>query len=130
MADNEECQPDGSSASESSQEADCPEEAVRPEARFAGKGGLNPKSLAGSTVHLPTKLLTISYSNSKACKCCLCGSMSTDRNPLVQEADEAATLGLKRPWAKYRKVVLPDTREAVRVSEGRCCLPCLNVFAS
>ena len=47
------------------------------------------KSLAGSSIQLPTKLLTISYSNSKVCKCCLCGSMSTDKNPLVQEADEA-----------------------------------------
>ena len=49
---------------------------------------------------------------------------STDPNPLVQEVEEAADTLQWRPWAKYRK--LPQ--HCVRVSEGKVCLPCFNVF--
>ena len=88
-------------------------------------------SAARSVASVPKGILTlaISYAHSRACKCCLCGSKSTDPSPLVSTLDEAATeADSKRPWAKYRKVVPGEGEEPVRVPEGRLCLPCLNVF--
>ena len=72
--------------------------------------------------------LAISFAYSRPCKCCLCGSLSTDTSPLLGEVTEAGELDPsdKRPWAKYRKVEAPEG--PVRVPEGRCCLPCFNVF--
>ena len=66
----------------------------------------------------------ISVNHSKPSECYLCASKSMDSNPLVQEVGEAADAVQWRPWAKYRK--LPQ--HCVRVSEGKVCLPCFNVF--
>ena len=67
----------------------------------------------------------ISVNHCKPSECYLCGSKSTDPNPLVQEVGEAADALQWRPWAKYRK--LPQ--HSVRVSEGKVCLPCFNGFS-
>ena len=74
-----------------------------------------------------SKAFPISTCHSKPCRCCLCGSASTDASPLVTRMDEALELETKRPWAKYRKA-FPPGEDPVRVPEGRLCLPCLNVF--
>ena len=80
------------------------------------------KSRAASTAAATTLPISVEYS--KPCECCLCSAKSTDPNPLVQEVDEAEGILLFRPWAKYRKMV----EQGVRVPEGKCCLPCFNVF--
>lgn len=84
----------------------------RPEANRTNQGAKLPRQLI------------ISVEHSKPSECCLCASKSTDPNPLVQEVEEAADTLQWRPWAKYRK--LPQ--HWVRVSEGKVCLPCFNVF--
>ena len=66
----------------------------------------------------------ISVAHSKPCQCCLCSAKSTDPNPLAQDLGEAEDMLATRPWAKYRKV----PQHKVRVPEGKCCLPCYNVF--
>ena len=79
--------------------------------------------------------LAVSFQRSKPCKCCLCGSSSTDPSPLVggdnenqvEEAVFEASELRKRPWAKYRRIVSGDA-EPLRVPEGRCCGPCMDVF--
>ena len=87
-----------------------------------------PLSEAPTTIGRDSKLnLRISFTLAKACKCSLCGSLSTDKNPLVNPTEDAMLEMPNRPWAKYRKVY-PANEEPARVPEGRCCLPCLNVF--
>ena len=80
--------------------------------------------------------LAVSFQHSKPCKCCLCGASSADPSPLVggdneNQVDEAplfeASELRRRPWAKYRRIVSGDG-EPLRVPEGRCCGPCMNVF--
>ena len=87
-----------------------------------------PLSQAPTTIGRDSKAnLRISYTLAKACKCSLCGSLSTDKNALVSPTEDALSEMPNRPWAKYRKVT-PANEEPARVPEGRCCLPCLNVF--
>ena len=66
----------------------------------------------------------ISVDHSRASECCLCSCKSTDPNPIVSELSEASEVVAWRPWAKYRKI----PQHCVRVAEGKCCLPCFNVF--
>ena len=102
------------------------EEAPASEAKASQAPTVATVSCAGGARGLLS--LAISFSHSRACKCCLCGSKSTDVSPLLSSLDEAVTEDEnRRPWAKYRKVVLPN-EVPFRVPEGRCCLPCLNVF--
>lgn len=66
----------------------------------------------------------ISVDHSRASECCLCSCKSTDPNPIVSVLSEASDVLAWRPWAKYRKI----PQHCVRVAEGKCCLPCFNVF--
>ena len=88
----------------------------------AGSQQDEPRSKAATSAD--SSRWPISVEHSKPSECCLCASKSTDPNPLVQEVEEAADTLQWRPWAKYRK--LPQ--HWVRVSEGKVCLPCFNVF--
>ena len=122
----------GSEPSKHEEEA-CPGPGLQLAAR---EGQANPrpgKAHAQSVSSAPIKgllSLAISFAYSRPCKCCLCGSLSTDATPLMGEVTEAADPEFdpsgKRPWAKYRKVETPEG--PMRVPEGRCCLPCFNVF--
>ena len=84
-----------------------------------GDGNQSKAATSAATSKWP-----ISVGHSKVSECCLCSARSTDPNPLVEEVDDAAAMEAHRPWAKYRKVA----KHFVRVPEGKCCLPCLNVF--
>ena len=81
------------------------------------------RSQAASTAG-GSEVFPISIEYSKPCECCLCSAKSTDPNPLVQEPHEAEGFLPYRPWAKHRKL----REHSVRVPEGKCCLPCFNVF--
>ena len=101
------------------------------EAKPASKRARKTASTASTAAGFKGLLhLAISFSHSRPCKCCLCGSSSLDPTPLVSKLDEAAAMppdGGKRPWAKYRKCT-PAGEDSVRVPEGRLCLLCFNVF--
>ena len=87
-----------------------------------GSPGGDRKSKAASSAD--TSKWPISLAHSKVSECCLCSARSTDPNPLVVDVQDAEAMEGHRPWAKYRKV----PKHSVRVPEGKCCLPCLNVF--
>ena len=73
--------------------------------------------------HVTVSSLPVSYAHSKACRCCLCNSLSTDESPFEDPNPETQN---RRPWAKYRRMKLADG--TWRVPEGKCCLPCFNTF--
>ena len=83
----------------------------------------NCEEASGRTQH---QLLQIRFDLSKSCTCCLCSSSSTSKSPLVSASDLDKYSG-RRPWAKYRKVIVEAV--AYRVPEGKLCLICQNVYA-